>query len=68
MFGFLKRPENVQNEFVAVRRGKLPTNPDHCYAAFVLVVLFSRKSHMNDNHWQTGGMEVNAIFTRFPGL
>ena len=28
MFGFLKRPEDVQNEFVAVERGKSPTNPD----------------------------------------
>ena len=28
MFGFLKRPEDVQNEFVAVERGKSPKNPD----------------------------------------
>ena len=67
MFGFLKRPENVQNEFVAVERGKLPTNPDFTQPLFWLF-LFSRKSHMNDNHLQTGGMEVVAIFTRFLGL
>ena len=66
VFGFLKRHENVQNEFVAVERGKLPTNPDFTQPV-VLVVLFSRKSHMNDNHWQTGGMEVVAIFTHFLG-
>ena len=35
------------------------------YAAFVLVVLFSRKSHMNGNHWQKGGMEVVTVFHLF---
>ena len=42
MFALLKRPEDVQNKFVAVERGKSLTNPD--YVAFILVVLFSRKS------------------------
>ena len=63
MFGFLRRPENVQNEFVAAERGK-----PRFYAAFGLVVLFSRKFPMNDNHLQTGGMEVVVFFTRFLGL
>ena len=34
MFGFLKRPEDVQNEFVAVERGKSPTNPDYMQRLF----------------------------------
>ena len=67
IFGFLKRPEDVQNEFVAVERGKWPKKP-RVYAAFVLVGLFSRKSYMNGNHWQTGGMEVVTFFTCFFGL
>ena len=64
MFGFLKRPEDVQNEFVAVERGKSPTNPDYMQCLF-LVVLFSRKSYMNGNHWETGGMEVVTFFYLF---
>ena len=32
MFGFPKRPEDVQNEFLAVERGKSPKN--RLYAAF----------------------------------
>lgn len=36
--GFLERPEDVKNEFVAVGRGKSWTNPDY-NAAFVWVVL-----------------------------
>ena len=67
MFGSLKRPEDVQNEFVAVERGKSPTNPDYMQCLF-LVVLFSRKSYMNGNHWQTGRMEVVTFFTCFLGL
>ena len=61
MFRFLKRPEDVQNEFVAVERGKSLTNSDYMQCLF-LVVLFSRKSYMNGNHWQTGGMEVVTFF------
>ena len=66
MFGFLKRPLDVQNEFVAVER-QIADKP-RLYAAFLLVVLFSRKSYMNGNHWQTGGMEVVTFFTCFLGL
>ena len=36
MFGFLKRPEIVQNDFVAVERGKSPTNPDFTQPLFWL--------------------------------
>ena len=36
MFGFLKRPENVQTEFVEVERGKSPTNPDFTQPLFWL--------------------------------
>ena len=63
MFGFLKRPEIVQNDFVAVERGKSPTNPDFTQPLFWLFSF-----HINDNHWQTGGMEVVYFFTRFLGL
>ena len=52
----LKQPEHVQNEFVAVDRGKMQTNPDYVQGLFGLFV--SRKTaHINDNHWQTGGVE-----------
>ena len=37
MFCFLKRPEDVKNEFVAVERGKSPTsNPDYMQRLFGL--------------------------------
>ena len=42
MFGFLKRPEDVQNEFVAVERGKSPTNPEYMQRLFWLVCFQGR--------------------------
>ena len=36
MFGFLKLPEELQNEFVAVERDKSPTNPDYMQRLFWL--------------------------------
>ena len=51
MFGFLKRPEDVQNEFVAVERGKSPTNPDYmrrlfwlfCFQGSLMVIIGKRE-------------------------
>ena len=44
MFGFLKRPEDGQNEFVAVEGGKSPTNPDYMQHLFWLFCTTPRSS------------------------
>ena len=66
MFVFLKRPEDVQNEFVAVERGKSSTKPDYMKRLFWLFC-FNEVLH----EWQSlaNGRDGGChLFTCFLGL